>query len=289
MPHWALSDFDPFKVGLHSFRKSPFAFMARKVTDMSLVVSCMSLLIIPWKIFKWDKPGSLRFVNYLEELKERERQTGKRWPFFYGIGPERMKWSEVAQSCPALCDPKYCSLQAPSSMGLSRILEWVAIFLQREWRECIIQQARGSTSLPALTNGTAPGICLLPSHLSAFWVFKAFFHDLRFHHCSLRSKLKSRNCPNFYIISIKQCFLFQKSLFPSEAGLFFPFESFSCEVLYARSEPIVALKAFDWLACLSDPLLLCASFQQQISVRQLEMGLEMCKLCCRLNKLVILW
>ena len=161
--------------------------------------------------------------------------------------------------------------------------------LQREWRQCIIQQARGSTSLPALMNGTAPSVCLFPSHLSAFWVFKTFFHDLRFPHCSLRSKLKSRNCPNFYIISIKQCFLFQKSLFPSEAGLFSPFESFSCEVLYARSEPIVALKAFDWLACLSDPLLLCASFQQQISVRQLEMGLEMCKLYCRLNKLVILW
>ena len=28
--------------------------------------------------------------------------------------------SEVAQSCPALCDPMDCSLQAPPSMGFSR-------------------------------------------------------------------------------------------------------------------------------------------------------------------------
>ena len=94
--------------------------------------------------------------------------------------------------------------------------------LQREWRQCIIPQARAPTSLPALMNGTAPSICILPSHLSAFWVFKAFFHDLRFPHCSLRSNLKSRNCPNFYIISIKQCFLFQKSLLPIRSGAFFP-------------------------------------------------------------------
>ena len=128
MPHLALSDFDPSKVGLHSFKKSPFAFMAMKVTDIlempTLVISCMALLIIPCKIFKWDKPGSLIFVSYLEELKERERQTGKRWPFLYGTGPERMKWSEVAQSCLTLCNPKDCSLQAPSSMGFSRQEYW---------------------------------------------------------------------------------------------------------------------------------------------------------------------
>ena len=98
--------------------------MAMKVTDVSFVTSCMTLLIISCKIFKWDKPGSLRFVSYLEELKERERQTGKRWPFLYGIGPERMKRSEVAQSCPTLCDTKDCSIQAPSSMGFSRQEYW---------------------------------------------------------------------------------------------------------------------------------------------------------------------
>ena len=121
--------------------------------------------------------------------------------------------------------------------------------LQREWRQCIIPQARASTSLPALMNGTAPSICLLPSHLSAFWVFKAFFHDLRFPHCSLRSNLKSRNCPNFYIISIKQCFLFQKSLFPSEAGLFSPLKACLVKSCMPEVSPLWLWKpSTDWLA-----------------------------------------
>lgn len=53
---------------------------------------------------------------------------------------------------------------------------------------------------------------------------------------------KSRNCSNFYIISIKQCFLIHKSLSPSEFffSFFSPFETFSYEVLQARSMPIVA-------------------------------------------------
>ena len=39
------------------------------------------------------------------------------------------KWSEVAQSCPSLCDPIDCSLLGSSIHGIfqARILEWVAI------------------------------------------------------------------------------------------------------------------------------------------------------------------
>lgn len=51
---------------------------------------------------------------------------------------------------------------------------------------------------------------------------------------------KSRNCPHFNIISIKQRFLFQKSLFSIREEAFFPFETFPCEVLQARGMPIVA-------------------------------------------------
>ena len=127
---WSIQGGTPF---IQEVSISPFAFMAMKVTDVSFVTSCMTLLIISCKIFKWDKPGSLRFVSYLEELKERERQTGKRWPFLYGIGPERMKRSEVAQSCPTLCDPMYCSPPGSSVHGIlqARILEWVAISSSR--------------------------------------------------------------------------------------------------------------------------------------------------------------
>ena len=41
--------------------------------------------------------------------------------------------SEVAQSCPTLCDPVDCSLSGSSLHGIlqARILEWVAIFFSR--------------------------------------------------------------------------------------------------------------------------------------------------------------
>ena len=41
--------------------------------------------------------------------------------------------SEVAQSCPTLCDPMYCSLPGSSLHGIlqARVLEWVAIFFSR--------------------------------------------------------------------------------------------------------------------------------------------------------------
>ena len=40
-----------------------------------------------------------------------------------------MKWSEVAQLCPTLCDPMDCSLPGSSVRGIfqARILEWVEI------------------------------------------------------------------------------------------------------------------------------------------------------------------
>ena len=44
-----------------------------------------------------------------------------------------MKWSEVAQSCPTLCNPMDCSLPGSSVHGIfqARILEWVAISFSR--------------------------------------------------------------------------------------------------------------------------------------------------------------
>ena len=44
-----------------------------------------------------------------------------------------LKWSEVAQSCPTLCDPVDCSLPGSSVHGIlqARILEWVTISFSR--------------------------------------------------------------------------------------------------------------------------------------------------------------
>ena len=41
--------------------------------------------------------------------------------------------SEVAQSCPALCDPMDCSLPGSSVQGIFQaiVLEWIAIFFSR--------------------------------------------------------------------------------------------------------------------------------------------------------------
>ena len=40
-----------------------------------------------------------------------------------------VKWSDIAQSCPTICDPVDCSLQGSSVHGIfqARVLEWVAI------------------------------------------------------------------------------------------------------------------------------------------------------------------
>ena len=45
-----------------------------------------------------------------------------------------MKWNEVAQSCPTLCNPMDCSLPGFSIHGTfqARVLEWVAISFSRE-------------------------------------------------------------------------------------------------------------------------------------------------------------
>ena len=46
------------------------------------------------------------------------------------------KWSEIAQSCPTLCDPMDCSLQGSSVHGIlqARVLEWVAISFSSAWK-----------------------------------------------------------------------------------------------------------------------------------------------------------
>ena len=45
------------------------------------------------------------------------------------ISRESESESEVAQSCPTLCDPEDCNLPGSSAHGIfqARVLEWVAI------------------------------------------------------------------------------------------------------------------------------------------------------------------
>ena len=59
------------------------------------------------------------------------------WPFMYITGDVRLiaaeSESEVAQSCPTLCDPVDCSLPGSSVHGIfqARVLEWTAISFSR--------------------------------------------------------------------------------------------------------------------------------------------------------------
>ena len=72
------------------------------------------------------------------EMKETEHQASEAGrslcltPFCLRAGHERE--SEVAQSCPTLCDPMDCSLPGSSLHGIlqARVLEWVAISFSRE-------------------------------------------------------------------------------------------------------------------------------------------------------------
>ena len=70
------------------------------------------------------------------------------------------KWSEVAQSCPTLCDPMDCSLPDSSIHGVfqARILEWVVISFSRR-----SSQPRGWTRVSHIA-----GRCFTPIQRKKF-------------------------------------------------------------------------------------------------------------------------
>ena len=79
-----------------------------------------------------------------------------------------VKWSEVAQSCLTLCDPKDCSLPGSSVRGIfqARILEWVAI------------------SFSAVHKCKSAGCIHIPSLLS--WPTHPQYHSSRSSPCAMQ-------------------------------------------------------------------------------------------------------
>ena len=73
--------------------------------------------------------------------------------WFNFLSSLEVKWSEVAQSCPTLCDPMDCSLPGSSVHGIfqARVLEWVAISFSRgssrprDWTQVSHTAGRGFT------------------------------------------------------------------------------------------------------------------------------------------------
>ena len=79
--------------------------------------------------------------------------------------------SEVAQSCPTLCDPIDCSLPGSSVHGIlqARILEWVAMTFSRESAEPGIEPESPAlqTNPYHLSRQGSPQLCS-PSHLPRY-------------------------------------------------------------------------------------------------------------------------
>ena len=70
-----------------------------------------------------------------------------------------VKWSEITQSCPTLCDPMDYSPTGSSIHGIlqARILEWVAISFSRDLLDAGIEPMSSSLQADVLTS-EPPGI-----------------------------------------------------------------------------------------------------------------------------------
>ena len=87
------------------------------------LLSRVRLFATPWTV-TYQAPQSMEFSR-------QEYWSGL--PLPSPTFSDELKWSEVAQSCPTLCDPMNCSLPGSSIHGVfqARVLEWVAISSSR--------------------------------------------------------------------------------------------------------------------------------------------------------------
>ena len=84
------------------------------------------------KIYSWNEQGFFWESNFIILRTSSE-----------------VKWSEVAQSCPTLCDPMDCSLPGSSVHGIFQaiVLEWIAISFSRG-----SSQPRGQTRVSRIVD-----------------------------------------------------------------------------------------------------------------------------------------
>ena len=92
--------------------------------------------------------------------------------------PLLFQQSEVAQSCPILCDPMDCSLPSSSvhTIFQARVLEWVAISSPGDLPDPGIELGSAALSADALPSET-PGKSHIPLYSgSKMQVFSSFHH-----------------------------------------------------------------------------------------------------------------
>ena len=112
-------------------------------------LSCVWLFVTPWTVVRqaplsmgfprqeyWGElpfppPGDL--PNSRIKTASPVSQADSLQLSHLGSPPVAYQWSEVAQSCPTLCDPMNCSLPGFSVHGIfqARVLEWVTIPFSR--------------------------------------------------------------------------------------------------------------------------------------------------------------
>ena len=148
-----------WRVTVFSYFEIRFYFLLIvAVSDPSFLLSCTSLIRVPTRFYNFAVIfiswhciiylDWLQFIFLSSNLKFKAPLfpfCSVRWSYGSHLPRGRkvwsapsssfhtLKWSEVAQSCPTLCDPMDCSLPGPSLHGILhvRVLEWVAISFSR--------------------------------------------------------------------------------------------------------------------------------------------------------------
>ena len=95
-----------------------------------LVAHCTQCILLPcWKII----PLPITYFILLQLSWQEILLTSESLKMTLAYTWHLVKWSEVAQPCPTLCDPRDCSLQGSTVHGIfqARVLEWVAITFSR--------------------------------------------------------------------------------------------------------------------------------------------------------------
>ena len=110
-----------------------FVIVNKAEIDVFLELSCF--MMIQWMFTTWSLVP-LPFVNSVLTSEVLDSCTVEAWlGEFWALLCYHVKESEseVAQSCPTLCDPMDCSLPCSSVHGIfqARVLEWVTISLSR--------------------------------------------------------------------------------------------------------------------------------------------------------------
>ena len=125
----------------------------------------MELKITIWylsqnRIFTKSKSTSPQNINHKGTKQQSERHIFNQ---VIKVNITSKSESEVAQSCPILCDPMDCSPPGSSVHGIlqARILEWVAmpslggIFPTQGWKLCLLFPALEAEDFPGGSDGKA--------------------------------------------------------------------------------------------------------------------------------------